>query len=149
MKKYTYTFNDAGKNVPAKVEIEIDNKWAKILSEFDTEEKKNNYKENRRRVSLDAPNNYHEIADDTLTCDYYVEKAIGKAKQDKLVARAKYILGQLTPNQADSFYKTKVLGSKTLEVAKEKGVDESAVRKHLRRANKTIGKIVEQFGWAM
>lgn len=123
--QYTYHFNNET------IAIEVDEGDYDILIELDRQERNNNQKEKRRHASLDAFN-----LDETLfPSDEDVEAAFF---QNEEFAQLYSALEDLLPQQRDLINKLFIEKRTIVNIAREEGVGESAIRDRLNRIYKKI-----------
>ena len=145
MKTILYTFADGHKE-----ELEVTDEVAEVFYELEKYEQKVNRKETRRHVSLDMLEEAgFEFADPESDIETVWEKREEEELEDKLALmecerlerKQKLLESRLTARQAQAYFKFKYLGMKKVEIAKEMGVTEGAVRKLILKAEENLEKL--------
>lgn len=131
--KYTYRFTNGETS-----EIEVTDCDAILLMEFDRLERNNNQTESRRHVHYDPA---LEDSSDWLAADDPALAAVTEGETDG--ARLHKALDTLLPEQKALVKKVFVEGRSCAEIAREEGVDRSAVRKRKDRIIANMKKIFE------
>ena len=117
------------------VEIEVSEDWGNILIDLDREEYNVNHKETRRHCSLDAFN-----LDDTLfPSDDDVETEVATKDEYRRLYAA---IAQLSPRQQYLIQQVFIEGRKYTDIAREEGVDRTAISHATDRAIKNLKKIL-------
>ena len=124
--KYTYNTRTTG------VDIDVDERWVKILEEMDKEEELNERKETRRHESLDLTMDEHEWLDNN---EEPVEETICRLETAEALDEA---IATLTAKQRDAFMAVHFYGLSISEVARIKGLNKSTVARHLNAAEKKL-----------
>lgn len=130
--KYTY------KTRTNDVNIDVDEKWVKILKEMDKEEELNERKETRRHESLDLSMDEHEWLDNH---EEPVEETVGRIRTAEALDEA---IATLTEKQRYIFMAVNFYGYSISEIAKIKGLNKSTVSRHLNAADKKIEKFFKK-----
>lgn len=145
MKIITYTFADGHKE-----ELEVTDEVAEVFYELEKYEQKVNRKETRRHVSLDMLEEAgFEFADPETTIEALWEKQELEEAEErradredrKLERQQKWLELRLTARQAQAYFKFKYLEMKKVDIAKEMGVTEGAVRKLILKAEENLEKL--------
>ena len=117
------------------VEIEVSEEWGNILIDLDRQEYNINHKETRRHCSLDAFN-----LDDTLfPSDDDVETEVATKDEYRRLYAA---IAQLSPRQQYLIQQVFIEGRKYTDIAREEGVDRTAISHATDRAIKNLKKIL-------
>jgi len=123
-----YTYNTRTRDV----DIDVDERWVKILKEMDKEEELNERKETRRHESLNLSmdehewlNNHEEPVEETI-CRLETAEALDEA------------IATLTAKQRDVFMAVHFYGLSISEVARIKGLNKSTVARNLNAAEKKL-----------
>jgi len=124
--KYTYSTRTRD------VDIDVDERWVKILREMDKEEELNERKETRRHESLDLTMDEHEWLDNH---EESIEDTICRLETAEALDEA---IATLTAKQRDVFMAIHFYGFNISEVAKTKGLNKSTVARHLNAAEKKL-----------
>jgi len=124
--KYTY------KTRTKDVDIDVDERWVKILEEMDKEEDLNERKETRRHESLDLSMDEHEWLDNH---EEPIEDTIRRLETAEALDEA---IATLTAKQRDAFMAVHFYGLSIGEVAKIKGISKQAVAKSLAQAKRKL-----------
>ena len=117
------------------VEVEVDEKWGKILEDLDFEEKMNNRKETRRHVSLDTG---AEWSDWLITDDDPEGDIIEMIETRRDLTKA---LSVLSENQIKLVKALFVEGFSQEEYAEKNGVTQVAIARQLDRIRKKLKKL--------
>lgn len=145
MRIITYTFADGHKE-----ELEVTDEVAEVFYELEKYEQKVNRKETRRHVSLDMLEEAgFEFADSETTIEALWEKQELEEAEErradredrKLERKQKWLESRLTARQAQAYFKFKYLDMKKVDIAKEMGVTEGAVRKLILKAEENLEKL--------
>lgn len=148
MKTILYTFADGHKE-----ELEVTDEVAEVFYELEKYEQKVNRKETRRHVSLDMLEEAgFEFADPETTIEALGEKREEEELEDemalmeceRLERKQKWLESRLTARQAQAYFKFKYLDMKKVNIAKEMGVTEGAVRKLILKAEENLEKLRQQ-----
>lgn len=127
--KYKY------ESVTETVEIEIEESWGEVLSELDRHDYNIEHKETRRHCSLDALN----LDDAFLASNVNLEERVLSELENEGLREA---ILKLSPNHRrlilEHFYSCRSFA----DIAKEDGVDESAIRHAVARAKNNLKKIL-------
>lgn len=123
-----YTYNTRTKNV----NIDVDERWVKILKEMDKEEELNERKETRRHESLDLTMDEHEWLDNH---EESIEDTICRLETAEALDEA---IATLTAKQRDAFMAVHFYGFSISEVARIKGLNKSTVARNLNAAEKKL-----------
>lgn len=123
-----YTYNTRTRDV----DIDVDERWVKILKEMDKEEELNERKETRRHESLDLTMDEHEWLDNN---EEPVEETICRLETAEALDEA---IATLTAKQRDVFMAVNFYGLSISEVAEIKGLNKSTVARHLNAAEKKL-----------
>lgn len=117
------------------VEVEVSEKDANIIVDLDRQEYNINHKETRRHCSLDAFN-----LDDTLfPSDDDVETEVATKDGYRRLYAA---IAQLSPRQQYLIQQVFIEGRKYTDIAREEGVDRTAISHATDRAIKNLKKIL-------
>lgn len=130
--KYTYRFVNG-----EMTEIEVTENEAFMLSELDRLEYNNDHKETRRHVHFDP---VLEDSGDWLAAEDVALEAITEDDTDEIQLRR--YMETLLPEQRALIDKVYIHGRSYAEIAREEGVDRSAVRKRMERI---LGKLKKSF----
>lgn len=142
-KNYTYKFADGTES-----EAEITPEIAALLKEFDDKEKSDNRKETRRHVSTDMlaekgvgiSDERQDIGIVLERNDFYREE-IWREQMQKQAFRK-----HLTDQQAEAFYRHKILDYNKSKIARQLGITEGAARKLIEKAEKKLyGIVIQRF----
>ena len=145
MKTILYTFADGHKE-----ELEVTDEVAEVFYELEKYEQKVNRKETCRRVSLDMLEEAgFEFADPESDIEIVWEKQEAEERENELAWREcerleqkqKWLEARLTARQAQAYFKFKYLEMKKVDIAKEMGVTEGAVRKLILKAEENLEKL--------
>lgn len=148
MKTILYTFADGHKE-----ELEVTDEVAEVFYELEKYEQKVNRKETRRHVSLEMLEEAgFEFADSETTIEALWEKQELEEAEErradredrKLERQQKWLESRLTARQAQAYFKFKYLDMKKVDIAKEMGVTEGAVRKLILKAEENLEKLRQQ-----
>ena len=116
-------------------EIEVDEHLGGMLLDFDRQQYNNDHKETRRHVSLDGMDYEGELfasEDDTE----------GAAEHREDMARLFSAMEALSPAQRELVEKVYFEEQKIADIAREEGVDKSAVSHRLERIHKKLKKFL-------
>ena len=117
------------------IEVEVSEKDANIIVELDRQEYNINHKETRRHCSLDAFN-----LDDTLfPSDDDVETEVATKDEYRRLYAA---IAQLSPRQQYLIQQVFIEGRKYTDIAREEGVDRTAISHATDRSIKKLKKII-------
>ena len=145
MKTILYTFADGHKE-----ELEVTDEVAEVFYELEKYEQKVNRKETRRHVSLDMLEEAgFEFADPESDIETVWEKRekeeledeLAQMEDERLERKQKWLESRLTARQAQAYFKFKYFGMKKVDIAKEMGVTEGAVRKLILKAEENLEKL--------
>ena len=145
MKTILYTFADGHKE-----ELEVTDEVAEVFYELEKYEQKVNRKETRRHVSLDMLEEAgFEFADPESDIETVWEKReeeeledeLAQMEDERLERKEKWLESRLTARQAQAYFKFKYLEMKKVDIAKEMGVTEGAVRKLILKAEENLEKL--------
>lgn len=145
MKTILYTFADGHKE-----EFEVADEVAEVFYELEKYEQKVNRKETRRHVSLDMLEEAgFEFADPESDIETVWEKReaeeleeeLALMEDERLERKQKWLESRLTARQAQAYFKFKYLEMKKVDIAKEMGVTEGAVRKLILKAEENLEKL--------
>lgn len=145
MKTILYTFADGHKE-----ELEVMDEVAEVFYELEKYEQKVNRKETRRHVSLDMLEEAgFEFADPESDIETVWERREEEELEDELALmecerldrQQKWLESRLTARQAQAYFKFNYFGMKKVEIAKEMGVTEGAVRKLILKAEENLEKL--------
>ena len=145
MKTILYTFADGHKE-----ELEVTDEVAEVFCELEKYEQKVNRKETRRHVSLDmleeAGFEFADPESDIETVwekreEEELEEELAQMEDERLERKQKWLESRLTARQAQAYFKFKYFGMKKVEIAKEMGVTEGAVRKLILKAEENLEKL--------
>lgn len=148
MKTILYTFADGHKE-----ELEVMDEVAEVFYELEKYEQKVNRKETRRHVSLDmleeAGFEFADLESDIETVwekreEEELEDELALMECERLERKQKWLESRLTARQAQAYFKFKYFGMKKVEIAKEMGVTEGAVRKLILKAEENLEKLRQQ-----
>lgn len=120
----------------AVLEIEAEDALGEVLLEFDRQEKNNERRETRRHMSLDGMD---------FEGEWFVssEDTEGAALCQEDMGRLTQVLKILSPEQRELVLKVYFNGMRIVDIAREEGVGESAVRDRIRRIHKKMKKYLE------
>ena len=116
-------------------EVEVDERLGGMLLDLDRQQYNNEQKETRRHVSLDGMDYEGELfvsAEDTE----------GEAERREDMARLYSAMEALSPSQRELVEKVYFEERKITDIAREEGVDKSAVSHRLERIHKKLKKIL-------
>ena len=118
------------------VEIEVSDEWGEILIDLDRQEYNNDHKETRRHYHMEGCMYEGE--------DFAVEDpALARLLEgDGLLAKLPSAVASLLPRQRRLINQVFVERKTYVAIAREDGVDESAVRKAVGRALKKLEKLL-------
>lgn len=145
MKTILYTFADGHKE-----ELEVTDEVAEVFYELEKYEQKVNRKETRWHVSLDMLEEAgFEFADPESDIETVWEKRekeeledeLAQMEDERLERKQKWLESRLTARQAQAYFKFKYLDMKKVDIAKEMGVTEGAVRKLILKAEENLEKL--------
>ena len=117
-------------------EVEVDERLGGMLLDLDRQQYNNDKKETRRHVSLDGMDYEGELfvsAEDTE----------GEAERREDMARLYSAMEALSPSQRELVKKVYFEERKITDIAREEGVDKSAVSHRLERIHKKLKKILD------
>lgn len=145
MKTILYTFADGHKE-----ELEVTDEVAEVFYELEKYEQKVNRKETRRHVSLDmleeAGFEFADPESDIETVwenreEEELEDELAQMEDERLERKQRWLESRLTARQAQAYFKFKYFGMKKVDIAKEMGVTEGAVRKLILKAEENLEKL--------
>ena len=118
------------------LEIEAEDALGEVLLEFDRQEKNNDRRETRRHMSLDGMD---------FEGEWFValEDTEGVALYREDMGRLTRALEMLSPEQRELVLKVYFKGIRVVDIARNEGVGESAVRDRIRRIHKKMKKYLE------
>lgn len=118
------------------IAIEVSDEWGEILIDLDRQEYNNDHKETRRHYHMEGCVYEGE--------DFAVEDpALARLLEDDgLLAKLPSAVASLLPRQRRLIYQVFVERKTYVAIAREDGVDESAVRKAVGRALKKLEKLL-------
>ena len=118
------------------VEIEVSDEWGEILIDLDRQDYNNDHKETRRHYHLEGCAYEGE--------DFAIEDpALARLLEDDgLLAKLPLAIASLLPRQRRLINQVFVERKTYVAIAREDGVDESAVRKAVGRALKKLEKLL-------
>ena len=117
-------------------EVEVDERLGGMLLDLDRQQYNNDQKETRRHVSLDGMDYEGELfvsAEDTE----------GEAERREDMARLYSAMEALSPSQRELVKKVYFEERKITDIAREEGVDKSAISHRLERIHKKLKKILD------
>ena len=114
------------------VEIEVDDDWGNLVIDLDRQEYNNDHKETRRHVSLDAALYEGEVF---ASEDADLERRVDRIDIQEAIAA-------LTDHQQRIIIGHYYEGLTYVEIGRELGISEAAVRKAADRAIKQLRKII-------
>ena len=119
------------------VEIEVEEKWDRVLKELDRLEYNNNHKETRRHSPLDGPGGkgVHIPSKENL------EEEAERLEEMEMLKQAVATLGQA---QKDLLRRVYYLEEKQSEIAKAEGVQRAAISKRLDKIYRLLEKFIEK-----
>ena len=117
-------------------EIEVDDSLGELLVDFDRQEYNNDHKETRRHISLDGMD--YEGALFAAPADPAVEVL----KREEL-ARLLRAMASLSPDQRELVRRVYFENQRIVDIAREQGVDKSAISHRLERIYKKLKKHLE------
>lgn len=136
------------------VDIEVTDEIAEVYEQILNYEKKVNRKETRRHVSLDLLNDAgFDFADKNADIEAAIEREAeyaeemrrdeneDNARECQLNRQRSVLEKKLTPRQAQAYFEFIYLGLKKVEIAKNMGVTEGAVRKLILKAEDNLDKL--------
>ena len=129
--KITYRFADGHME-----ELEVEQEVAETIKELDRQEYNNNHKETRRHYHLEG---CAYEGDDFATEDPALARLL---EDDGLLAKLPSAVTSLLPRQRRLINQVFVEKKTYVAIAREDGVDESAVRKAVGRALKKLEKLL-------
>lgn len=129
--KRTYHFVNESK------EVEIEEKWDQVLKELDRLEYNNNHRETRRHSSLDDPDGKGS----RIPSEKNLEEEVERREEIVMLKRAVATLGQA---QKDLLRRVYYLEEKQSEIAKEEGVQRTAISGRLQRIYTQLKKFFEK-----
>ena len=118
------------------LKIEVEDALGEVLLEFDRQEKNNDRRETRRHMSLDGMDfegEWFVSSEDT--------EGVALCRDD--MGRLAQALRRLSPEQQELILKVYFKGMRIVDIAREEGVGESAVRDRIRRIHKKMKKYLE------
>lgn len=127
--KITYHFSDGIK------EIEVPQEWADFIFEMDRLEYNIEHRETRRHCSLEAYN----LDDNLIPSGSNPEDEVFKELEYEALDAA---IKKLLPRQQKLIYQVFFEGRTYTSIAREEGVDESAIRHAVGRAIKKLKKLL-------
>lgn len=118
------------------LKIEVEDALGEVLLEFDRQEKNNDRRETRRHMSLDGMD---------FEGEWFValEDTEGVALYREDMGRLTRALEMLSPEQRELVLKVYFKGIRVVDIARNEGVGESAVRDRIRRIHKKMKKYLE------
>lgn len=118
------------------LEIEVEDALGEVLLEFNRQEKNNDRRETRRHMSLDGMD---------FEGEWFVssEDTEGAALCQEDMGRLTQALEMLSPEQRELVLKVYFKAMRIVDIAREEGVGESAVRDRIRRIHKKMKKYLE------
>lgn len=131
MKNYKYIFVDGTSKT-----VEVTDGLYKLLHELDLEEKRNERREHRRHVSLEALvecNSEPTACDEYFVCDGFVE-----VENERLQAGIESLL----PRQQDLLYRLFCEGQSMREIAESDGVAPCSISNRLARIYKKLANFL-------
>ena len=117
-------------------EVEVDERLGGMLLDLDRQQYNNDQKETRRHVSLDGMDYEGKLfasAEDTER----------KAERREDMARLFSAMEDLSPSQRELVKKVYFEERKITDIAREEGVDKSAISHRLERIHKKLKKILD------
>ena len=118
------------------IEIEVSEEWSEILIDLDRQEYNNDHKETRRHYHLEG---CAYEGDDFAVEDPALAQLL---EDDALLAKLPSAVASLLPRQRRLINQVFVEKKTYVAIAREDGVDESAVRKAVGRALKKLEKLL-------
>ena len=118
------------------IEIEVSEEWSEILIDLDRQEYNNDHKETRRHYHLEG---CAYEGDDFAVEDPALAQLL---EDDGLLAKLPSAVTSLLPRQRRLINQVFVEKKTYVAIAREDGVDESAVRKAVGRALKKLEKLL-------
>lgn len=128
--KIKYAFQDG-----VVTEVEVSDEIGAVIVEFDRQEYNVNHKETRRHCSLDAFN----LDDALFPSDDDVEAEVAAKDESRRLYAA---IAQLSPRQQYLIRQVYFEGRKYTDIAREEGVDRTAISHATERALKKLKKIL-------
>lgn len=107
-------------------EIEVDDSLGELLVDFDRQEYNNDHKETRRHVSLDGMDYEGELFASP------VDPAAEVLKREE-TARLLRAMESLSPDQRELVLKVYFENQRIVDIAREQGVSEAAIRNRLKK----------------
>lgn len=130
--KYTYVFSNEESTV------EIDEKWVKILNQFDKIEQSNDRSETRRKITLDGDNEYSSWLQVT---DSDLEKIINGENEFTNEERLHIAINKLKSKQKALIKAIYFDGVSVRNYAEKEGVEPSAISHRLKTAKRKLKKL--------
>lgn len=119
------------------VEIEVEEKWDRLLKELDRLEYNNNHKETRRHFSLDEMSQKGS----PVSSDENLEE---QAEYQENIENLKKAIATLGQAQKDLLQRVYLLEEKQSEIAKREGVQRAAISKRLGRIYRLLRQFFEK-----
>ena len=119
------------------VEIEVEEKWDRLLKELDRLEYNNNHKETRRHFSLDEMSQKGS----PVSSDENLEE---QAEYQENIENLKKAIATLGQAQKDLLQRVYLLEEKQSEIAKREGVQRAAISKRLDRIYRLLRQFFEK-----
>lgn len=130
--KYTYVFSNEESTV------EIDEKWVKILNQFDKIEQSNERSETRRKIPLDGDNEYSSWLQ---VIDSDLERIINGENEFTNEERLHIAINQLKSKQKALIKAIYFDGVSVRKYAEKEGVEPSAISHRLKTAKRKLKKL--------
>ena len=117
-------------------EVEVDERLGGMLLDLDRQQYNNDQKETRRHVSLDGMDYEGELFAS-------VEDTEEEAERREDMARLYFAMEALSPSQRELVKKVYFEERTFADIAREEGVDKSAISHRLERIHKKLKKILD------
>jgi RNA polymerase sigma factor (sigma-70 family) len=116
--------------------IEVEDELGEVILELDRQERNNDRRESRRHMSLDGM----DFEGETFRAEADTPReAMGRVDTERLMEA----LDMLSLSQRELLLKVYFKGMRIVDIAREQGVGESAIRDRIRRIHKKLKKYLE------
>ena len=116
--------------------IEVEDELGEVILELDRQERNNDRRESRRHMSLDGM----DFEGETFRAEADTPReAMGRVDTERLMEA----LDMLSLSQRELLLKGYFKGGRIVDIAREQGVGESAIRDRIRRIHKKLKKYLE------